>query len=124
MCPLFIMMAFTGTVSAQTTDCETGLSIDILMTASCQETTTNDTPKGVRLPSRKVECHISSDGLVEVSSIDVKEILTFEIYDGTGICIGSFGDSLSFTETLFSLSGVFEIRFVTQENILRGYVEI
>lgn len=74
-----------------------------------------------RLPSRMLTVSISSDGSILIDGI-AEEILTYEILDEQESTMGIFYDSLSFTATLFSLQGDYEIRLVTDEYIYTGYV--
>ena len=119
---IFMMIILAGKIAANTTETEHDYYVDVFVTASGQETTVNDMPKGHRLPSRKLGCYINRQGLVEISTVDVEEVIFFEIYDINGNCLGSFGDSESFTELLFSLDEPLEIRFITTAVMLRGYI--
>lgn len=66
---------------------------------------------------------ISPDG-VSIPGVETSDILYFEIYTPEGFCMGAFADEAEFIQTLFSLSGEYEIRLVTEEAVFVGVVEI
>lgn len=117
-----VLLLFTTT--SLFADDEVFTDIDVIFVESdINDPEYKDKPsKGHRLPSRKLECYINRQGLVEISTVDVEEILSFEIYDINGKCLGSFGDPESFTELLFSLDEPLEIRFITAGVMLRGCI--
>ncbi len=77
-----------------------------------------------RLPSRSIECTISTTDGVIIPGVDTSDILSYEIYDVEGICIGIFSDADDFVSYLFSQNGSFEVRFTTDEYIFLGYIDI
>lgn len=77
-----------------------------------------------RIPSRPLLCIISIEDGMDIPSFDKDNLLIFEIYDSAGICCGTFSSEDDFTEQLFSLSGFYEIRFITTDYIFKGYLEI
>lgn len=84
----------------------------------------NDDPRGNRIPPRPINCSISPDNGIDITSISLTEITSFELYDMNGDCIGIFIDPNDFIHSLFSLHCQVEIRFRTNEYILHGYVSL
>lgn len=76
-----------------------------------------------RMPSRHVTCTITPSE-VKISEVDTDDIYLFEIYDESGICVGAFSDSESFTDFFFSRSGTSEVRFHTSQHVFRGYTSL
>lgn len=70
------------------------------------------------------QCTISRNEGVKISSITAEEIERYEIYDTSGACLGIFSDQDQFISSLFSRSGVFEVRFYTNDYLFIGKIEI
>ncbi|MDE5877059.1 MAG: hypothetical protein K2H47_06150 [Muribaculaceae bacterium] len=84
-----------------------------------------ETPKkGDRLPSRPIECYLSLTEGVVIPTVDIPEIISYEIYDLSEACIGIFSEADDFVSFLFSQSGSFEVRFTTDEYIFVGYITL
>ncbi|MBD5329386.1 MAG: hypothetical protein HDS03_05825 [Bacteroides sp.] len=66
---------------------------------------------------------ISADG-VSIPGVETSDILSFEIYTPEGFCMGAFAEEPEFIQTLFSLSGEYEIRLITEEAVYIGFVEL
>lgn len=77
-----------------------------------------------RLPSAPIECVITSDGIcVHDSSVNLAEAISYEIWDAESEwCVASFSDEFSFIESLFAMSGEFQIRIVFSDYELVGNV--
>lgn len=82
-----------------------------------------DTPVGNRSNRRPITGEITATG-VTIPEIETSEILSYEIYDPSEICIGMYADEMDFIEALFSLSGEYEIRFMTDYAVFAGMIEI
>lgn len=80
-------------------------------------------PIGSRIPSSKLFMTISATG-VEILGVDARDILLYEIFDLEDIPVGIFTDGASFVEALFSLSGEYRVRFMTDSYVYVGYVEL
>lgn len=80
--------------------------------------------EGRRMPPRPVECTISRNSGVNIQNVASEDISYFEIYDEYGICLGAFGDAVSFTDFFFSCSGELEVRFHTSQHVFRGYTSL
>lgn len=78
--------------------------------------------EGRKKPARPFICTIDETSGIEFSNSEVEEILTYEIYDEQGFCVGIFTDEMDFIECLFSLSGGYKIVFTTDEYDLVGVV--
>ena len=82
-----------------------------------------DNRKGDRSNRRPLIGEITSSG-VNIPGVENSEIISFEIYDLSGICMGIYSAEMDFVNALFSLSGEFEIRFVTDEAAFAGTIEL
>lgn len=100
------------------------LTLQMIKTSSNEEK--KEPEKGQRAPGLLIECTISiSQGIQLNSSVDVSDILAYEIWDAEGeSCIASFCDEAGFINFLFSLSGEFQIRFTTPDYNLVGFIQI
>lgn len=77
-----------------------------------------------RLPSRPIKCTISlTDGVI-IPGVNTSNIISYQIYDVSGIFIGMFSESDDFVSFLFSQNGTFEVRFTTEDYIYIGYVSL
>lgn len=80
-------------------------------------------PKRHRIPSKSLNATISSAG-IEVDGLVSSEIIYFEIYTLSGILMESYSNEIDFVQALFLLSGEYEIRIITDEDIYTGIVYI
>lgn len=80
-------------------------------------------PVGRRSNRRPLTGEITTSG-VNIPGVENSEIISFEVYDPSGICMGIYSDETDFVNALFSLSGEFEIRFVTDEAAFAGTIEL
>ncbi|MDE5795615.1 MAG: hypothetical protein K2H75_00745 [Muribaculaceae bacterium] len=75
-----------------------------------------------RLPSRSIEGTISTTEGVIIPGVNSSDLLSYELYDESGVCIAMFSEADDFISFLFSQSGSFEIRFTTKNYIYVGYM--
>ena len=75
-----------------------------------------------RLPSRHIDCTISTTEGVIIPGVNSSDLLSYAIYDESGVCMVIFSEADDFVSFLFSQSGSFEIRFATEDYIYAGYV--
>lgn len=81
--------------------------------------------KGHRMPPRPIFCVISENEGVTISTVSVEDIDTFELYNQSGACLGSFTDADSFVTALFSIdASTVELRFATANHIYYGYLTL
>lgn len=79
---------------------------------------------GHRAPVRPITVTISQEQGVDVPDLDKQDFISYSIYNEDKLCICSVNDESSFIETLFSLSGIYEIKLDTYEFSLRGWIQI
>lgn len=72
-----------------------------------------------RVPGKSVLCVIEKTR-IDIPSIAIEDITSFEIYDTYGNYIASFGNESDFLEYLFTLSGIFELRFQMEGFTIHG----
>ncbi|MDE5791506.1 MAG: hypothetical protein K2H96_09810 [Muribaculaceae bacterium] len=87
------------------------------------ETNPNIDPHGKRTNRCPLTGTISPSGIY-IPGVDNNDIISFEIYTSNGICIGIYSEEIDFIKTLFSLSGEYEIRIVTDYAVFAGIIEI
>lgn len=80
-------------------------------------------PVGRRSNRRPLTGEITSSG-VSIPGVEISDIISFEIYDQSSICLGIYSDEMDFVNALFSLSGEYEIVLVTENTTLVGIVEV
>lgn len=81
--------------------------------------------KGHRMPPRPIICVISENEAVTISTVNVEDIDTFELYNQSGTCLGRFTEADSFVTGLFSINAsTVEIRFVTANHTYYGYLTL
>ncbi|MBD5189627.1 MAG: hypothetical protein HDS95_05045 [Bacteroidales bacterium] len=102
---------------------ETGQTIMMVKVETSQQNKLANLPKGKRMPSKTLRAEISLSGIY-IPGVDNNDIISFEIYTSKGICMGIFSEEMDFIETLFSLSGEYEIRIVTEYATFAGIIEI
>ena len=67
-------------------------------------------------------CHISATYGIQIPGIDVSDIESFEIYDTEGNCVALYYSEQDFIGTLPALHGEYQLRFVTDDFDLRGWI--
>lgn len=84
---------------------------------------TDDDEQDIRNPL-PLEIIISKTDGVKIPGINEKDIISYEIYDTKGTCVGSFNNGIDFAIALFDMHGVVEIRIVLSRFILVQKIEI
>lgn len=85
---------------------------------------TNEPDHGNRIPPRPIQCIISENEDLYISSVEISEILYFEIYDSAGLCLATFTNQEDFRTFIFANSGDRELRFITNDFILIGHISL
>ncbi len=67
-------------------------------------------------------CIITSDG-IQVD-IDPADIVAYELWDESEVCLISTPDEMEFVTVLYTLSGNLALRIVTEGNIYIGFLSI
>ena len=83
---------------------------------------TNRPDKGRREHPAPLPCQISVDEGIRIPGINVSEIESFEIYDTEGNCVAAYSSEQAFIDTLPTLHGEYQLRFVTDDFDLRGWI--
>lgn len=79
---------------------------------------------GNRFASIFGNCGISQDDGIEIHGL-TNEILVYEIWDADGtVCLAYFTDEESFIESLFSMTGSFQLKFYFEDYILYGEISL
>lgn len=82
-------------------------------------------PIGNRLPARRIVCTISDDGVEIDSSVADDGILSYEVWDEAGeICLAAYVDEHEFVAALAMFRGTYQLRFLTAEYALVGYISL
>lgn len=80
-------------------------------------------PVGSRIPQRRLMGEISPMG-VNIQGVDKSEIISFELYAEDEMCVGIFLQEQEFLTFLYSLSGTFELRFITDGYVYIGLIDL
>lgn len=117
------MLFLSGGAWASTVDY---VSFSVVKTTYSAETNEKDLPqRGDRAPGYPIEATISLGGGVEIQGLDSADILSYEVCDEEGVCLALFADESDFTDFLFSSNpGMYMLRFLTDDYIYIGYIEI
>ena len=82
-------------------------------------------PEGQRAPSRQLECVIDLNHGVSISGIPSADILAYEICEPTAsLMILSSEEFSGFVEFLKTASGVYIVRFITEDYIYQGLIDL
>lgn len=79
---------------------------------------------GTKTPLRWLLCWINPTIGVQIENCD-EEINSYEIWDASSVaCSFATTTEYDFVDTLFTLSGDYQIRFVTDDFVYEGYISI
>ncbi len=81
-----------------------------------------DDREGRRSLTRPVMCVITPEGIQ--SSIDSADIIAYELWDESEMCLISTSDELEFVTVLYTLGGNLALRIVTEDHIYIGFLSI
>lgn len=83
-----------------------------------------ESPRRQRIPTQPIECVITSNGIcVYDSSVNLAEAISYEVWDAESEwCVASFSEEFSFIDSLFAMSGEFQIHIVLPDYELVGNV--
>lgn len=84
-----------------------------------------DPEVGRRTVARRIVCTISEDGVEIDSSVADGGILSYEVWDEAGeICLAAYADEHEFVAALAMFRGSYQLRFLTAEYALVGYISL
>lgn len=114
---MFIPFGMKGDIQSQT------YCIKVYKLAqSYTEHNKNKCPDTKRLPAYPMICTISQSEGICIAGY-TNDFTSYEIWDGEGeMCLASFLEESDFIDVLFSMTGEFQIRFVSEEFLLIGYI--
>ena len=73
-------------------------------------------------PPVRLKCLIHPDGEIILEGIETETITEFEIWTPEGIPVASFNSKDEFIEAFYTLNGEFEIRFITEDFVIKGLI--
>ena len=76
-------------------------------------------PHGHRVPPHIFNCTVDCDG-VWIEDMNMEEILSYEVYDESGECVGLFGNEGNFISFIGSANGLYTVCFLTQDYCFIG----
>lgn len=80
-------------------------------------------PEGRRIPPKPIICTISQNQGLEIEG-DFEEIIAYQVLDSDGeIMVAAFIDEGDFIDYIFSVSDSCQIRLVTENYALIGYID-
>ena len=77
--------------------------------------------EGTRVPSRPVVCMLTQS-TIEIPGVDIYSIISFETYSPDGVMLYSSTQQEEFCNFIFTYKDELEIRLVTTDYILKGYL--
>lgn len=80
-------------------------------------------PQGHRVPPHIFNCTVGCEG-VRIEGIDTKDILSYEVYDKLGICVGLFSNEQDFISFIFPRNGLYTVGFLTTDCCFAGCAEL
>ncbi len=80
-------------------------------------------PQGHRVPSRSFSCTVSREEII-IEGVEKEEILSYEVYDKTGVCVGLFSNEQDFISFIFSVNGFYTVCFLTKDCCFAGSAEL
>lgn len=84
-----------------------------------------DPEVGRRTVARRIVCTISEDGVEIDSPVADDVVLSYELWDEAGnICLVTYADEHEFVEALAMFRGTYQLRFLTTEYALVGYISL
>lgn len=78
--------------------------------------------RGRRQPAMPIVCVIDATSGITFTDAETPEFVIYEICDNSGMTFASFADEESFISTLFSLSGEYQLRLVSDDYIYQGWI--
>ena len=118
---LMLLLVFSGDISSLASP--KSISFHLVRVAE-EEPYVPDLSSGRHRSNRRpLSGEITSSG-VSIPGVEISDIISFEIYDPSGICLGIYSDEMDFVNALFSLNGEYEIVFVTENTTFAGIIEI
>ena len=119
--PIIILMALASLFS--TTAKATGHpTYSIPLQQEEDHKLTPENPKGRRSLSRPIMCIITPDGIK--STIDSADIIAYELWDKSEICLISTSDEAEFIDILYNLRGDLTLRIITEDYTYIGFLSI
>lgn len=102
---------------------ETSRSIGMTMKQYTNSIYVEEEEPGRRTPTRRLDCTITEDGIF-FTDAETPEFVSYDILDTAGMTVATFADEESFISTLFSLSGEYQLRLVSDNYIYVGWVKL
>ena len=120
---IFLIMFTVPSVCFASTNDDEDDSIETTVT---DEILTKEDPdhNGRRTAPRPIHITISSNNGVAIPNVDKSEVISYEIYDLNGNCIGAYIDDIDFTNHLFSITNMVQIRIILEKSALTGWIQI
>ena len=122
---LFFLIMFTvpSVCFASTNDDDDDDNIEVIVT---DEIPITDDPNNIgrRSAPRPIHITISSINGVTIPNVDKSEVISYEIYDLNGNCIGAYIDDIDFANHLFSSNSTLQIKIILDGHILVGWVKL
>lgn len=91
-------------------------------TQSYIESKKDKIPNTKRIPIYPIPCTVSPSGGISVAGY-TNDFSSYEIWDAEGeICLSVFTNEPDFINGLFSMIGEFQVRFISEDYVLIGYI--
>ena len=123
---LFFLIMFTvpSVCFASANDDEDDDSIETVVNEDSDYYNHSNDGTGRRSAPRPIHITISSINGVTIPNVDKSEVISYEIYDLNGNCIGAYIDDIDFANHLFSSNSTLQIKIILDGHILVGWVKL
>lgn len=118
---IFVLITLLATTLHVKADNEESYDVELTQSSDSDPEYVNNDPTKKRIPVRPILGIVSRDGLY-IPSISPDDILSYEIYDSNGVCIGTFTSEYEFIQAIYSFTGLIEIRIHVDGYMLQGYI--
>ena len=119
-----IIFTVTSVGFASTNDDDDDDNIETVVNEDSDYYNHSNDGTGRRIAPRPIHITISSNNGVTIPNVDKSEVISYEIYDLNGNCIGAYIDDIDFANHLFSITNMVQIRIILEKSTLIGWIQI
>lgn len=95
----------------------------VSVTQSSEPYYIDDGPVRHRTPPKSIVCTITPYG-VTIPSVNVEDIIAYDVFTPVGDCIASFTSEQDFISFIYGINGTFEIRIHIDGYVFHGFTQL
>ena len=95
----------------------------VSVTQSSEPYYIDDGPVRHRTPPKSIVCTITPYG-VNIPSVNVEDIIAYDVFTPVGDCIASFTSEQDFISFIYGINGTFEIRIHIDGYVFHGFTQL